>query len=100
MKARSGSSLEVPWCRDILWRPAVDFNGFLALERQVAHIVTSGDEMGLQEEELNSVIPDLRGIPLDRLSDMDDTVLDHSIDFYRRRIQETGVPLSSFNSSI
>jgi hypothetical protein len=56
--------------------------------------------MSLQEEELNSVIPDLRGIPLDRLSDMDDTVLDHSIDFYRRRIQETGMPLSSFNSSI
>jgi FXSXX-COOH protein len=67
---------------------------------KIAHNITSGDEMSLQQQELNSVIPDLREIPLERLAELGDSVLAHSIALYRQRVQETGVPLSSFNSSI
>jgi FXSXX-COOH protein len=56
--------------------------------------------MSLQQQELNSVIPDLRELPLERLAELGDSVLAHSIALYRQRLMETGVPLSSFNSSI
>jgi FXSXX-COOH protein len=63
-------------------------------------IGTPGDEMSLQPQELNSVIPDLLGLPLEQLAELGDSVLAHSIAIYRQRLEETGVPLSSFNSSI
>jgi FXSXX-COOH protein len=69
------------------------------LSDKVAHKITSGDEMS-QQQELNSVIPDLRELPLERLAELGDSVLAHSIVLYRQRLKETGVPLSSFNSSI
>lgn len=56
--------------------------------------------MSMQEKELSSMIPDLRDLSLERLAELGDSVLAHSIALYRQRLKETGVPLSSFNSSI
>lgn len=56
--------------------------------------------MSFEQQELISVIPDLRELPLERLAELGDSVLAHSIVLYRQRLKETGVPLSSFNSSI
>jgi FXSXX-COOH protein len=56
--------------------------------------------MGPQQQDLNSVIPDLRDLSLERLADLGDSVLAHSIALYRQRLTETGVPLSSFSSRI
>jgi FXSXX-COOH protein len=53
------------------------------------------------QHELNSVIPDLRELPLERLTaELGDSVLAHSIALFRQRLKETGVPLSSFNARI
>jgi hypothetical protein len=59
-----------------------------------------GDVMTAQEQELNSVIPDLRNLPLDRLKPLGGSVLAHSIALYRQRLKENGVPLSSFQARI
>jgi FXSXX-COOH protein len=56
--------------------------------------------MSLQKKELNSAIPDLRELSLDRLAELGDSVLGQSIALYRQRLKETGVPLSSFSASI
>jgi FXSXX-COOH protein len=56
--------------------------------------------MSLQKQELDSVIPDLRDLSLERLAELGDSVLAQSIVLYRQRLKETGLPLSSFNSSI
>ncbi|HWG62682.1 MAG TPA: hypothetical protein VG253_13310 [Streptosporangiaceae bacterium] len=56
--------------------------------------------MSPQQQELNSVIPDLRELPLERLAELGDSVLAQSIALYRQRLKETGVPLSSFNARI
>jgi hypothetical protein len=56
--------------------------------------------MSLHQQELNSVIPDLRETPLEQLAELGDSVLDQAIVLYRQRLNETGAPLSSFNSSI
>jgi FXSXX-COOH protein len=56
--------------------------------------------MTLQGQELKSVIPDLRDLSLERLADLGDSVLAHSIALYRQRLKETGVPLSSFSARI
>jgi len=53
-----------------------------------------------QEQELTSVLPDLRDIPLDRLARLGDSALARSIALYRERLRENGVPLSSFNARI
>lgn len=49
---------------------------------------------------LDSVIPDLRELSLEQLAQLGDSALAHSIALYRQRLMETGLPLSSFNSSI
>ena len=54
----------------------------------------------LPRQELSSVLPDLRDLPLERLAGLGDSVLAHSIALYRQRLEETGVPLSSFNARI
>jgi FXSXX-COOH protein len=54
----------------------------------------------MPEPELNSEIPDLRELPLDRLTELGDSVLAHSIAVYCERIERSGIPLSSFNSGI
>lgn len=56
--------------------------------------------MSLQKQELNSVIPNLRDLSMERLAELGDSVLAHSIALYRQRLKETGLPLSSFTSSI
>ena len=56
--------------------------------------------MSLQQQELNSAIPDLRTLSLERLAELGDSALAHSISLYRERLKETGVPLSSFNARI
>jgi FXSXX-COOH protein len=54
----------------------------------------------LQKQELESVLPDLRDLPLDRLAELGDSVLAKSIDLYRQRLKDNDVPLSSFTSKI
>jgi FXSXX-COOH protein len=57
--------------------------------------------MSLQKQELNSAIPDLRELSLERLAELGgDSVLAHSIALYRQRLEETGVPLSAFQARI
>jgi FXSXX-COOH protein len=56
--------------------------------------------MGLQKQELNSAIPDLRDLSLERLAELGDSVLGHSIELYRQRLMETGAPMSAFQSRI
>jgi FXSXX-COOH protein len=56
--------------------------------------------MSLHKQELISVIPDLRDLPLERLAELGDSVLAHSIALYRQRLRETGLPLSAFQSKI
>jgi hypothetical protein len=51
-------------------------------DKILAHIVTSGDEMSLQKQELTSVIPDLRELPLERLALLGDSVRAGSIALY------------------
>jgi len=53
-----------------------------------------------QKQELNSVIPDLRDLSLERLAELDDSVLAHSIALYRQRLLDPGVRLNAFSSSI
>jgi FXSXX-COOH protein len=56
--------------------------------------------MSLQKQELNSAIPDLRELSLERLAELGDSVLARSITLYRQRLKETGVPLSAFQARI
>jgi hypothetical protein len=56
--------------------------------------------MSVQKQELTSVIPDLQQLSLERLAELGDSVLGHSIALYRQRLKETGIPLSSFQSRI
>ena len=56
--------------------------------------------MTSSEKEPETVIPDLRDIPLDRLADLGDSTLGQSIALYRKRLKENGVPLSSFTARI
>ena len=56
--------------------------------------------MTLYEQALNSVIPDLRDVPLDRLAELGDSVLANSIALYRQRLEDNGVPVYRFNSGI
>lgn len=58
------------------------------------------DVISLQTQELGSGIPDLREVSLERLAELGDSVLAHSIALYRQRLRGNGLPLSSFNSSI
>ena len=56
--------------------------------------------MTSQDKDINTVIPDVAKIPMDRLAELGDSSLAHSIALYRERIKEHGVPLSSFNARI
>jgi FXSXX-COOH protein len=56
--------------------------------------------MSPQKQELNSVLPDLRELSLERLAELGDSALAHSIALYRERLKETGLPLSNFNARI
>jgi len=56
--------------------------------------------MSLQTQELNSIIPDLRELSLERLAELGDSALAHEIALYRQRLKETDVPLSAFQARI
>lgn len=49
---------------------------------------------------LQTAVPDLTGIRLDRLAELGSSPLAHSIALYRERLKENGEPLSSFNARI
>jgi len=53
-----------------------------------------------QEKGIDTVIPDLRDIPADRLAVLGSSVLANSIALYRERLKENGIPLSSFQARI
>ena len=53
-----------------------------------------------QDEVLNTVIPDLRSISLDRLVELGSSPLALSIQLYRERLKQDGIPLSAFNARI
>jgi len=56
--------------------------------------------MAAQNEELRSIVPDLRDLPLVELAELGDSVLAHSLALYRRRLAETGTLLSNFSAKI
>jgi hypothetical protein len=58
------------------------------------------DVMTTSEKDIETVIPDLRDIPVDRLAELGSSALAHSIALYRERLRENGVPLSSFQARI
>jgi hypothetical protein len=71
-------------------------------EADFSHYIqlSARDEIALSQLELRSVIPNLTEVSLDRLSELGDSVLAHSIAMYRERLKDNGLPLSSFNSKI
>ncbi len=56
--------------------------------------------MTLQEKDIETVIPDLRDLPVNRLAELGSSALAHSIALYRQRLRENGSPLSSFQARI
>jgi hypothetical protein len=56
--------------------------------------------MTSQEKDLQTVIPDLRDFPVDRLAELGSSALAQSIALYRQRLRENGIPLSSFQARI
>jgi FXSXX-COOH protein len=56
--------------------------------------------MILHQKALDSAIPDLREVPLERLAELEDSVLANSIALYRRRLEDNGTPTYRFNSAI
>ena len=56
--------------------------------------------MAAPEKNIETVIPDLRDIPIDRMAELGSSPLAHSIALYMKRLGENAVPLSSFNAKI
>jgi len=56
--------------------------------------------MTLQDEDLKSVLPDLRDLPLEQLAELGGSALAHSIELYCQRLKENGLPFYSFNARI
>ena len=56
--------------------------------------------MTLQDEDLESVLPDLRDLPLEQLAELGGSALAHSIELYCQRLKENGLPFYSFNARI
>jgi len=56
--------------------------------------------MTSQQQDLKTLIPDLRNIPLDRLAELGSSALAQSIALYRERLRENGITLSSFQARI
>jgi hypothetical protein len=63
-------------------------------------ISAGGDVMTSQEQCINTAIPDLRNIPVERLAELGSSALALSIALYRERLKENGIPVSSFNARI
>lgn len=58
------------------------------------------DVMISQEKDIETLIPDLRDLPVGRLAELGSSALAHSIALYRERLRENGIPLSSFQARI
>jgi hypothetical protein len=58
------------------------------------------DVMPTQAKDIETVIPDLRNIPLDRRAELGSSALAQTIDRYREWLRENGIPLSSFQVRI
>ena len=56
--------------------------------------------MTLPSQELRSVDPDLRNVPLDQLAAPGDSALAHCFALYRQRLEDSALLLSAFNSKI
>ena len=56
--------------------------------------------MTSQEKDIETTIPGLRDIPVNRLAELGSSALAHSIALYRERLRENGIPLSSFQARI
>jgi hypothetical protein len=56
--------------------------------------------MTSQEKDIETLIPDLHDLPVGRLAELGNSALAHSIALYRERLQENGIPLSSFQARI
>ncbi len=56
--------------------------------------------MNSPRQDLKTLIPNLRDIPVDRVAELGSSALAHSIALYRERLRETGVTLSSFQARI
>ena len=56
--------------------------------------------MSVREQELRSVLPDLREIPLDQLAELGDSALGRSLALYRERLEQNGLVLSNFSANI
>ena len=56
--------------------------------------------MAVPEKDIETVIPDLGDIPVNRLAELGSSALAHSIALYRERLRENGIPLSSFQARI
>lgn len=52
------------------------------------------------QQDLKTLLPDLRDIPADRVAELGSSALAHSIALYRERLRESGVTLSSFQARI
>jgi hypothetical protein len=64
-------------------------------------IIIRSDVMTSQEkDDIETVIPDLRDLPVNRLAELGSSALAHSIALYRERLRENGIPLSSFQARI
>jgi hypothetical protein len=56
--------------------------------------------MSIPDPGLPSALPDLRKLTLKELAELGDSALASSIALYRKRLEETGTPLNSFNASL
>jgi FXSXX-COOH protein len=56
--------------------------------------------MSVQQQELASVLPDLREVPLDRLAELGGSALGQSLALYRERLEQNGGVFSNFTANI
>jgi hypothetical protein len=54
----------------------------------------------MQQQELGSVLPDLREVPLDRLAELGGSALGQSLALYRERLEQNGGVFSNFTANI
>ncbi len=54
----------------------------------------------MQQQEVRSVLPDLREVPLDRLAELGGSALGESFALYRERLEQNGGVFSNFTANI
>ena len=63
-------------------------------------LVQAGEGTTTEAPDIDTAIPDLNGIPVERLGELGGSALAHAIAEYRTRMREDDVPLSSFQARI